>query len=332
MSQQTTYLKPGALDIIQSIFILLIQMVACYFFIYSLLPRYFSKSKYLLLPLYALFLCLSVAALTFLMNSVIAPFIETVFTNPTAPTPGKPLWSSIFYGGINLLEITAVATSIKIAKSWWFKEQERLHLEKEKVNAELHLLKGQIHPEFLLKTLNNIYSSSLIASPKAPEMLMKLSEILSYMLYECNDSEVFLEKEIKMLQDYMILEKSKFGDRLEMSILVKGCNATQKIAPLLFFHFIENSFKESSSTLNEQPWINLEIQIENNNLDMKLMNGKSIIPLAESGEVDKFDQTRRRLQLLYPRRHTIKITEEPEILMVNLTIELNEVKEYAEAL
>jgi LytS/YehU family sensor histidine kinase len=147
------------------------------------------------------------------------------------------------------------------------------------------------------------------------------------MLYECNDREVFLIKEIKMLEDYMVLEKTKFGDKLDMNMLIKGCNSKEKITPLLLLHFIENSFKQCDSILNEQPWINLEIQIEDSVLQMKLMNGKSPIRLTDETDENNLAQAQRRLKLLYPGTHELKITEEPEIMMVDLRVKLKELQE-----
>lgn len=264
------------------------------------------------------------------MNRQLMPFIEKALLRSPKPPHTSTYWASIFYGGIDFIKILAAAVAIKVGKNWWFKQKEKERLEKEKIDAELQLLKAQIHPGFLFNTLNNIYNSALTASPKAPEMLLKLSEILSYMLYECNDREVFLEKEIKILEDYMVLEKTKFGDKLDMSILIKGCKPNQKIAPLLLLHFIEKSFKQCNSIFTEQPWINLEIQIEDNVLQMKLMNGKSPVILTEAEDENKLNQAKRRLELLYPGTHELKITEEPEIMMIDLRVKLMELHENAE--
>jgi hypothetical protein len=327
MTQKTAFLKLGDIDIFQSIFILFAQMIACYVFIYILLPRYLLKARYLFFLLSLLILGFVVVGLTLIINSHLMPFIERVLLKSPKSFHKPTYWASIFYGGINSIKILAAAAVIKVGKNWWLKQKEKERLEKEKIDAELQLLKAQIHPGFLFNTLNNIYHSALTASPKAPEMLLKLSEILSYMLYECNDHEVFVEKEIKMLEDYMVLEKTKFGDKLDMSVFIKGCNSNQKIAPLLLLHFIEHSFKQCNSILTEQPWINLEILIEDNILQMKLMNGKAPIILTEEDDENKLDQARRRLELLYPGKYELKIAEEPEIMMIDLKVELKEVQE-----
>lgn len=334
ITQKLQYLKFTNFEFVHSVLILFIQMLGCYVFVYVLLPRFFFRAKHFTFLLTSILLCGAIVMVTYFINVALMPFIDNVILhNKVHATNTTAYWASISKGGINFVKIIIAASVIKVAKHWWFKQKEKERLEKEKIDTELQLLKAQIHPGFLFNTLNNIYSYALMASPKAPEMLLKLSEILSYMLYECNDPEVSLEKEIKVFKDYMALEKTKFGDKLEMYILLKGSGAEEKIAPLLLLHFIENSFKQCSSRMTAQPWISLEIKIENHVLDMKLMNGKSPEKqITEEPEEDGLYQAQRRLELLYPGRYQLEITEEPEIMMVSLQIKLQELQEINELL
>ena len=298
-------------------------MLACYVVIYFLLPRYLLKAKYLLFVTGSIFLGFVLVQLTHLIQTFVMPFLRTVLLDTPTATKEVALWSSISAGGINSIKIITVAVAIKLGKRWWFKQKEKERLEQEKIEAELQLLKAQIHPDFLFNMLSNIYSFALMTSPKAPEMLLKLSEILSYMLYECNDRAVLLEREIKMLKDYMSLEKMRYGNKLEMNMQVNGEPRLNRIAPLLLLRFIENSFKQCSSRMVEQAWINLEMIIENDTLTMKLMNGKPLeLPALEDGEEDDLVQAKKRLQLLYPGKHELRITEGPEIMMVILEVML----------
>ena len=121
----------------------------------------------------------------------------------------------------------------------------------------------------------------------------------------------------------MSLEKMRYGNKLEMNMQVSGDPGVKRIAPLLLLRLIENSFKQCSSRMVEQAWINLEMIIENDALTMKLMNGKPLeLPALEDGEEDDLVQAKKRLQLLYPGRHELKIMEEPEIMMVILAVTL----------
>jgi LytS/YehU family sensor histidine kinase len=189
----------------------------------------------------------------------------------------------------------------------------------------LQLLKAQIHPTFLFSTLNNIISHSRIASPKAPEMLIKLSDLLSYMLYECDSPKVNLSKEIMMLKEYISLEEIRQGEKLEMTLQIKGNINGQMISPLLLLPFIDNSFSYTNDKMVEQAWVNLEIIIEENNLSMKLING---MPVYVGEDVQQNEQqlanVQKRLELLYPGKYELKINAKQEMLVVQLNLNLQE--------
>jgi LytS/YehU family sensor histidine kinase len=251
---------------------------------------------------------------------VIDTFIMTFINGKISATP---YFATIYTGLITAIKVLALATAIKLVKHHYFKQKEKERFEREKIEAELDLLKSQIHPGFLFNTLNNIYSFALTASPRAPQMLLKLSDILSYMLYECNEKEVPLEKEIRLLEDYITLEKMRYGNRLEVNMQVKGDVSKDSIAPLLLLGFVENSLKQISDKLTTQPWLNLALEIENDVLTMKLMNGKPLVILpADNGEEHEFKQIQRRLKLLYQGRYELKVKEEAETMMIVLRIKL----------
>jgi len=322
-TRQRSYLSLDAADFMRLALILSTQVLACYAAIYYLLPRYLMKARYFQFLGGIIFLVfLAVLACRFIYVKIM-PFVEPVILNNAVGRINKAnYWTSISDGGINSIKIIAAAMAIKLGKYWKVKQKEKERLDKEKIEAELQLLKAQIHPGFLFNTLNHIYSFALEKSPRAPEMLLRLSEILSYMLYECNDTDVALDKEIKMLRDYLALEKIRYGNKLELNFQVKGDISNCKIAPLLLLHFIENSFSHCSSPLIDQPWINLEVEVQNRRLHMKLMNGKRTGMSRELNGEDYISQAQRHMQLLYPGRYDLKIIEEPEIMMVNLEIDL----------
>ena len=226
---------------------------------------------------------------------------------------------------INAIKVSLIAVAITLLKRWWLRQKEKEQLEREKISAEVQLLKAQIHPTFLFGTLNNITSEARLASPKAPEMLIKLSDLLSYMLYECDAEKVKLEKEIVMLREYMSLEKLRQGERLEMTFQMNGDVNEQVISPLILLPFIDNSLSYCNDERLEQPWINIDLAIDGNNLSMKLING---LPAELSGnknpDEDILANVKKRLQLLYPGRHDLKIKAEQELLMVHLNLKLKE--------
>ncbi|HEU5167770.1 MAG TPA: histidine kinase, partial [Chitinophagaceae bacterium] len=239
-------------------------------------------------------------------------------------TQNSTWWPSILTGPLNAVKIIAVAVAIKLLKRWWLKQKESRQLEREKISAELQLLKAQIHPGFLFNTLNNIYVYALAGSPRASEMLIKLSDLLSYMLYECDQPMVSLKKEIEMMKEYMLLEKIRMGDNLEMEILVKGNTENKFIAPFLLLPFIENSLKHCAA-IQEKCWVSLEIKVEENFYLMKLING---IPPELIHHPDLYgnglSNVQKRLSLLYPNRYELKMNAEEEVFLVNLKIQSNE--------
>ncbi|MES1219385.1 MAG: histidine kinase, partial [Bacteroidota bacterium] len=165
-----------------------------------------------------------------------------------------------------------------------------------------------------------------LASPKAPEMLIKLSDLLSYMLYECDAPKVKLEREITMLREYIALEKIRQGERLELTFQVNGYLNGQLISPLILLPFIDNSFSYCNHELAEQVWVNMDITIENNNLSMKIING-ILVGIDEDTSVnnESMINIQKRLNLLYPGKHELKINAEQELLMIHLNLKLEEI-------
>jgi LytS/YehU family sensor histidine kinase len=222
--------------------------------------------------------------------------------------------------------VAGVAVMIKLVKRWWWKQKETEQLAKEKTKAELQLLKAQIHPHFLFNTLNNIYFFTITNSIKAPEMIQKLGGMLRYILNECNQPLVAVNKEIKMIQDYMALEKVRYGEQLQMTIEIPENDPGKMIAPLLLIPFVENSFKHGASKMIIHPWIRLHIGIENDFLYFCVSNSRP--PTNEllqlKGNIG-LKNVKKRLQLLYPEGHILTINEEVESFTVHLKIELKEI-------
>lgn len=216
---------------------------------------------------------------------------------------------------------TASPTIIKLFKLWTIKQRDFMMAQQEKAVAELQLLKAQIHPHFLFNTLNNIYAYSLENSPKTPEMVLKLSSLLSYMLYDCKVGEVLLEKEVRIMKDYLDLEKERYGDRIDISWTVFGDVKDKMIAPLLILPFLENALKHGASEQIDNPWLSVDISVRNNILRCKVANSKNeYLPHNEHGI--GVNNVRKRLALLYPESHELKMSDEGSFFVVSMTIAL----------
>ncbi|MDQ6608409.1 MAG: histidine kinase, partial [Bacteroidota bacterium] len=226
------------------------QAFFAYIVIYLLLPRFLLKGKYFCLVA-GVFI-----TLTFLIFYKYSELLNIYYTSlrvydakvvdPDRAYLFKCAWDNIMF---NCPTAGGIAVSIKLLKHWYFKQKETQQVATSKAKAELQLLKAQVHPHFLFNTLNNIYSFTLTGSPKAPEMVKKLSGLLRYILHECDQPLVPLEKELLMIQDYMALEKIRYGEQMDMTVDIRGDYSDKMIAPLLLIPFVENSFKHGASRM-----------------------------------------------------------------------------------
>ena len=317
------YVTVGSLLLLKTFLLVLMDAAACYIFIYFLLPQ-FIKGKWLKPLVGTLLLGIFMFGVAWFMYWSVFPFVDSLFGDHKANHYFTRFWPAVYLGLIDQLKVVAAAAIITYVKYWWVKQKESERLEREKITAELQLLKAQIQPAFLFTALKNIYEFSLAASPRAPEMLLKLSDLLSYMLYECDEPLVPLDKEVEMMKGYMALEKIRLNDTIEMELNVKGNMSNKMIAPFLLLPFIENSCKRRS-TLTEQAWMNMDLSIEGDTFTMKLANGI----LADSNALQAFSEdslanVKKRLSLMYPQRHELKINLHYEMLIVLLKIQLAE--------
>lgn len=317
------YLTPGDHLLFKTFLLIVLFAAACYPFIYFILPKTI-KGKWLKATAYLILLCSLLFIASDFLYWMIFPTIDSLWgTSKTIP-PISRVWPAINLGLMNFAKVAAAAAIIKYVKYSWLKQKESQKLEKEKINAELQLLKAQVHPDFLFKTLSNIYTHALSCSPRTSGMLLKLSDLLSYMLYECEGALVPLEKEITMMKEYMQLEKIRHNDEPEMEVNIKGGLNGLMIAPFLLLPFIENSFNYCGN-MTEQPWINLDISIEEDVFQMKLANGMNDINNLPGIIENDLLKVQKRLTLLYPQKHELKFSTEQEMLLVNLKIQLDNV-------
>ncbi len=217
---------------------------------------------------------------------------------------------------------------IKFFKLWTIKQRDWVRAQQEKATAELQLLKAQVHPHFLFNTLNNIYSFSLDNSPKTPGLILKLSSLLSYMLYDCKTDEVRLEKEIDIMRNYIDLEKERYGDKIDVSWSVEGEIKDKLIAPLLLLPFLENAFKHGLSEQIEKPWLSVDIAVQQGMLRCKIANSKNeFVPESENGI--GIDNVKKRLTFMYPGKHEMKINDEGSFFVVSMMLVLTDEVETA---
>lgn len=239
--------------------------------------------------------------------------------------PYPALWWPLTFPRIifALFSVGWIAVFIKMVKYWYLEKEVRQKLEKEKLTVELQLLRSQLHPHFLFNALNSLYSRTLDNSQQASSLVLRLSELLRYMLYECDEPVVDLSKEIGTVKNYIELEKSRFGDRLDLAMTVTGDVENKKIAPMLLLPFVENSVKHGIGSQLEKSWISLHLHVEADRLDFTLTNSREdTIPHPGRPSGMGLLNVQRRLNLLYPRQHVLRIIPEDETFTVSLQIQL----------
>ncbi|RDY61987.1 sensor histidine kinase [Flagellimonas nanhaiensis] len=278
-----------------------IHMALTYFNIYFLMPKFVFKKKYIT---YAILMLLSLYAM---LN---VKFYLTYYLLSTNVWPEGPeaIDTLTFNYGVQMmlgeLYVISFVTAIKITIDW-LREHSMLHeLEKRQLATELRFLRSQVSPHFFFNTLNNIYSLSLTKSDKAPEVILKLSELMRYLLYATDKRKQKLRKEIECIQNYIDLERIRFDDSLEVDVEISGDLDGKVIAPMLLMPLIENSFKHGASQNIGQMKISLNIKVEGDFLYFELTNnipkekGKSTLP-TRSGGIG-LSNVRKRLELGYP--------------------------------
>ena len=306
------------------------QILLTYVVMYWLLPNYFYKKRN---PFLVAVITSGILIIFFFLASGFK-YSPSIYNKIAGTTPGgfAPYYATrqiVLIDQVSSLPIVlGIALLIKLVKRWWLKQKQTEQLVKEKTKAELQLLMAQVHPHFLFNTINNIYYYTLSNSGQAPVMIKKLSRLLNYIINECTQPLVPLEKEIKMLQDYMSLEKIRYSDQMQMTVDIAGHYENNMIAPLLLIPFVENSFKHGASKMITQPWVNLYIKIENERLNFIIKNSK---PLTDDSVISKgnigLKNVKKRLALLYPGNHELNIINEPACYTVSLNLQLYDVNE-----
>lgn len=300
-----------------------LQIPAVYFTLYFLMPRFLFKERYIEFVVYLTILILCFSALHW-FNYV---FIQDPLFWPSDKySPDLLNFGKMLKNTTKVYPVLVLAIVIKWFKYWFREQKANQLLVEEKLKAELNFLKAQVHPHFLFNTLNNLYALTLKKSKDAPEVVLKLSDLLNYMLYECTADQVLIEKEVKLLKDYISLEKIRYGERLNISFNILGNAGGMMVAPLMLLPFVENSFKHGVSEEMDEAWVSIDLELKEEKLTLKVENSKS-----KHGERDDqfnykqgigLKNVRRRLELLYPDKHALEMHDSVDSFLIVLTLDL----------
>ncbi len=297
------------------------KMALVYFNMYYLMPRYLLEKRYLEFFVYLLLLMGAIGAL---MQFVLVPFLIHPVFCPSTCTEDNMTFYRFTRNIVNINYVVAITAVIALLKNWYSHQQAARNLTQDKLEAELKFLKAQIHPHFLFNTLNSLYSLTLKKSDNAPEVVLKLSSLMDYMLYDATAAMVPLEKELAYIQNYIALERMRYGDRVDVRFTETGNMAGKQIAPLLLLPFVENAFKHGVSTETENAWVRIDVKVTDEKLVLLVENCKcgdcaSKSPRDMASGIG-LKNLQRRLELLYEDRYELEIEDEPDSYAAKLEI------------
>ena len=297
-----------------------ISFISVYIAIYFLLPRYILREKYLSLSLIITVLTIFYFSLAWLLMLLLANITTSV---PFHQLPVSIKWFQPIRYGIGLPLTSAVfVIVIKLLKHWHLEQKENELLQHQKINTELQLLKSQFQPNFLYDALQHIFYLICKHSPQSPETVLKLSELLSYILYENEKDYVPLEKEIHIIKTYLSLKKTFYPDRFMVQMKQQGETKNMIIAPLLLVSLVESCFETFLFTPTQQLDLSIDIKTENGEMYFLVeCKSNSENEQAQKNDNNKLTKSIKRLELLYPGKHSFDVYSENGITNLLLVLE-----------
>ncbi|GHN00633.1 histidine kinase [Cytophagales bacterium WSM2-2] len=309
-----TQIKPWNIESL--LFNVPVAALITYFIIYYLLPSYsrdHNKLK-LVAGAIAVFLYIGVGMRYYRF------FIVYAIVDPAHPIPPN-LWSFAGIAGevFSWMTIMSLAVAIKMTKNKAELQRKNEMLLEEKKIAELSFLKAQMHPHFLFNTLNTLYSEIIRGGDKSEQIVLRLSNLLRFMLEECNQRVIPIEKEIRVIEDYIQLEKLRHGTRLRIDYESNLNGSSAFVSPLLLLPFVENSCKHTLSTIRGEIHIKVRIKAENNSVNLFVENELSTARNGSSRGIG-INNIKRQLELLYDKDYKLDILQNNGMFAVHLEI------------
>ncbi|TXH28164.1 MAG: sensor histidine kinase [Cyclobacteriaceae bacterium] len=235
-----------------------------------------------------------------------------------------------FYSSFFIVQMVAITLLIvlfvgmlRFAVEWFELESKRRQIENEKLTAELNFLKAQINPHFLFNTLNNLYYLAYTKSDNTTEVIAKLSQMMRYMIYDSNHTQVLLSKEIEYMQNYISLERLRLNNQIPIKFEVIGNPDNLRIAPLVLITFLENAFKHGVSGNNAKAWVSVTIQLEGKQLIYTVENSKPDSANLHEKSGIGLQNVKRRLDLSYPKQYNLNIEDKKDVYFVQVTLTLS---------
>ena len=306
---------------IQYITTIPITVAVCYINLYRLMPLFYERQKFINYTVAVILTVITGAILVRFCAYVIwHPWDRTHFPERYQLDTGH-FWVTIriLKNAIKIFAIVAVTGFIRIAFRAYAHEKNLKEMELQKISSELDYLKAQINPHFFFNTLNSLYALTINTSAAATALLLRLSDLMSYMLYKTSAAFVPLKDEITYLENYIGIEQMRFAERLEISFQFSGDIEEKMIAPLLLLPFVENAFKHGIA--DGSGWITINLKVVDHALTLKVSN--SYLKVKGLGTPGLgIANARRRLDLTYAGKYELQLNRHEEFFEAYLRIEI----------
>lgn len=305
------------LNYVETAIIISMQMVLIYFVVLYLMPRTIEKRKYLAFILGVLVsISLCIAIRIFLQDLATLYYLDRHIRSYNL----IPKFISGFADDFVLL---SVFIGIYSLRDKYYAERNKALKEKENLTAELEFLKNQLNPHFLFNAINNIYFLIRQDRELAERTLLEFSGLLRYQLYECSADRTFLEKELGFIRAYVQLEKIRNDGNLSVEVQFPDVDGNLKIAPFILITFVENAFKHKSES-GDKNFVRISATVKDTFLIFQVSNSTSgVSPSNEPGGIG-LKNVQRRLELLYPKKHRLMITNQDNVFSINLEVNLDQ--------
>lgn len=306
--------------------IVLAQTITAYTCIYVLIPNFLNRKKISLFIFWMFVLLFTIYAIyqVFRVFYFDVEYFDS-YNEIRRNRAMKSFWDRVTNFSVFLSKsILYLTPTVLLLMARFYKNQQRLlKLNEQKKIAELNALKNQLNPHFLFNTLNNLYVLALDKSDKTPEVIERLSDILDYILYRCKENYVSIQKEIELIENYLSLEKIRYGNRVEVNF-THEIEAGVKIAPLLLLTFIENAFKHGVSQELKKAEIKISFTMNNSDILFSIYNSKPSINSENNLKKEEplgLKNVKQQLELLYPNKHEITIRNKKNCYQVILKLQ-----------
>ncbi len=293
---------------------------AVYINLYLLIPKFLKNKNYIF---YTFWLIILLTLSAILIQLIFAYLLKTrSFADQFRNMFSSHFFTALFYVGVTSL--------FKFVKDWIQLQEIKLkitQIEREKLEAELNTLKSQLNPHFLFNSLNNIYSLALINSPRTPEIILKLSDLMRHVLYESRENFIPVKDELNFLSNFIELQKIRLNNEIEIQYSIEGDIPDAKVIPLIFEPFIDNAFKHGLRNPAPSPYIHVSIYFQRDTMRFKLENNFDCTKLNKTSKSSGIGlkNIERRLEFLYsPGAYKYEVIRTENTFTILLEVQLKQ--------